>query len=301
MNRISETIEVSIRQELCNGCGLCIKVCPARALALKNDRALLTGVCDFACDHCAAICPQGAITVDFGPRADFSKIGSRNQDSSQPVNPADLVSLLRRRRSCRNFTSAPLSRHQLEELVNIGITAPSGTNSQAWTFTLIDSREKMLSFGRRVGYYFLKLNRLAAKKWLRRLLALLGRPQLENYFQNYHDSIAEGLRLWRREGRDLLFHGAPAAILIGSRPGASCPKEDALLAAGNIILAAETMGLGSCLIGFAVEALKRDRNLARSLKIPAAETVYAVIALGYPALRFQRPAGRRRPEIRLPD
>ena len=95
-----------------------------------------------------------------------------------------------------------------------------------------------------------------------------------------------------------MFHGASAAIIIGSRPESSCPTEDALLAAGNIILAAETMGLGCCLIGFAVEAIKRDRQVKASLKLPKQEKVHAGIAIGYPAYTFSRPAGRRRPVIR---
>ena len=52
------------------------------------------------------------------------------------------------------------------------------------------------------------------------------------------------------------------------------------------------MGLGTCLIGSAVSAMARDRRIQASLGIPAAETIHAVIALGYPAVVFQRPAGR---------
>ena len=39
---------------------------------------------------------------------------------------------------------------------------------------------------------------------------------------------------------------------VATAPGASSPKEDALLASQNILLAAHAMGLGTCLIGFAV-------------------------------------------------
>ena len=49
--------------------------------------------------------------------------------------------------------------------------------------------------------------------------------------------------------KDQLFHGSTAAILTGSNPGVSCPAEDAPLATQNILLAAHSIGLGSCLIG----------------------------------------------------
>ena len=87
-------------------------------------------------------------------------------------------------------------------------------------------------------------------------------------------------------------------MLFRSRPGASCPGEDALLAAQNILLAAHTMGFGTCLVGFAVEAMRRDRSIRRALGIPDDEAVHAVIALGRPAVAYLRPAGRRPIRIR---
>ena len=87
-------------------------------------------------------------------------------------------------------------------------------------------------------------------------------------------------------------------MVVGSRNDASCPAEDALLATQNILLAAHAMGLGSCLIGFAVEALRRDRSLLKALQIPDGETPHAVIALGYPNETYQRPAGRFQPVVR---
>ncbi|MEA3332192.1 MAG: nitroreductase family protein, partial [Pseudomonadota bacterium] len=127
---------------------------------------------------------------------------------------------------------------------------------------------------------------------------LCGQPELDIYYREYYDSIKEAIMQWDEEKDDRLFHGAQAVILVGAEPGASCPHDDALLATQNILLGAETMGLGSCLIGFAAEALRRDRKIKESLKIPTNETIYAVIALGYPATSFQRPAGRRKVPIR---
>ena len=78
----------------------------------------------------------------------------------------------------------------------------------------------------------------------------------------------------------------------------SLPKEDALLATQNILLAAEALGLGTCLIGFAVAAMRKDPGIKRVLGIPDDETVHAVIAIGHPNVEYARPAGRKPPVIR---
>jgi nitroreductase len=94
-------------------------------------------------------------------------------------------------------------------------------------------------------------------------------------------------------GRDRLFHGAPSVILVTSDKNASCPVEDGLLATQNILLSAHAAGMGSCLIGFAVEALRRDKSLSRALSITDNEVVCSAIALGYPDESYRRITGRR--------
>ena len=139
------------------------------------------------------------------------------------------------------------------------------------------------------------MNRTADRHLLRRALKIIGRAELDFYYRNYRDAVAEALEEWERTGRDALFHGAVAAILVGTRSGAACPSEDALLATQNILLGAHAMGLGTCLIGFAVSAFKKDPSILKRLGIPGEETIHAVIAMGYPNEKevYQRLPGRK--------
>jgi nitroreductase len=142
---------------------------------------------------------------------------------------------------------------------------------------------------------------MAANPLLRLLSRLFSHDVLGNYYRRYYESVKKGLALRSEEGRDLLFHGAPAVILIGSEAGASCPAEDALLATQNILLGAHALGLGSCLIGFAVSALQHDPTIKDILAIPRPEQIYSVIALGYPNEHYQRLTGRRPVQPRFPS
>jgi nitroreductase len=205
-----------------------------------------------------------------------------------------LVRLMASRRSCRHFTDQPLERAVLEDLVKIGITAPSGTNSQPWTFTILPTRKAVKAFAERIACFFGRLNKTAEKTLIRLLLKLTGKRELDAYYHGYYRKVKEALEEWYGSGKDRLFHGSTAVMIIGSKPGATCPAEDALLATQNILLAAHGMGLGSCLIGFAVSAMKKDPSIQRSLGIPAEEGIHAVIALGYPDEVYQRIPGRKK-------
>jgi iron only hydrogenase large subunit-like protein len=51
---------VEVDEALCNGCVLCMKVCPTRAIRVKAGKAHLEGVC-IDCVECVRVCPRGAI------------------------------------------------------------------------------------------------------------------------------------------------------------------------------------------------------------------------------------------------
>ena len=292
---------VLIDHDRCTGCGLCLATCPSDTLSLVQNKAAVTGPACMACGHCAALCPAGAVTVAAAKNTPLIFASFATPDNWLPYGGfavGSLVQLMRSRRSCRNYTDAPVARDLLDDLVKIGTTAPSGTNSQGWTFTLLPERADVLALGQAVADYFRHLNQLTSLPLLRRLLKWCGRPELDRYYRRHHATTAKALAEWENNGRDRLFHGATAAILIGGKRPASCPAEDALLASQNILLGAHAMGLGSCLIGFAVEAMKRDPGIGAALGIPPDETVYSVIALGWPAMRYQRLTGRQPTEPR---
>jgi nitroreductase len=279
---------------------MCVALCPSNALVLAGEKVTVRGGC-IGCGHCVAVCPAEAVSLADGDGwaeayTTFTPTGTMVQPGE--FSPATLIDVLRSRRSCRRYQSREVPGPMLEDLIRAAITAPSGTNSQAWTFTALTSRSAVMALGEGVADFFRRINKLAANRLIRRAYALLGRKELEAYYRDHYAAVRAALENWDRDRTDRLFHGATAAIVIGARPDASCPAEDALLAAQNMLLVAHAMGLGTCLIGYAVEAMRHDRRVKASAGVPLDEPVYAVVALGWPDVSFLRQATRRRPLVR---
>ena len=289
------TVNTIIDSEKCTGCGLCVKACPHETLSLVDGKACVTGLTSTNCGHCVAVCPVGAVRVTTLEPLRFSSFRMENDWIKYGQNDTGrLVQLMASRRSCRNFKDKPVDRNILEDLVTIGTTAPTGSNSQEWTFTILPDRTQIEIFGEHVVNFFRKLNRMAQIALLRKVLSLFGKDELERYHERYYERNEERIYNWKTKKKDMLFHGAQALILVGATKVATCPQEDALLATQNILLAAHAMGLGTCLIGFAVVALTRDRSIGDALGLACGENVYSVIAIGWPDENYHKIIPRKK-------
>lgn len=285
-----------IDRERCTCCGLCIEICPDKILVPGADEvaSVIAESC-MGCGHCSAICPAEAISMP-GLIMDLGLMSISEPFSSPPrerlaIEP--LLHLMRSRRSCRAFKPDSVKLSLLSDLACIGTTAPSGTNCQGWQFILLPERRDVIALGEATADFYRRLNSRAANPLYRLVARLFSGDRLQRYYRRYYRSVESGLADWYEKGRDRLFHGAPAAIVVTADRSSSCPREDALLATQNILLAAESMGIATCLIGFVVEAAKNDKKIAALLRLTPAETIYSVIGCGYSVHSFKRYAERK--------
>lgn len=297
-------VTLAIDADRCIGCGACVSVCPKETLTIENDHVKIQGNESLSCDHCAAACPAEAIRVMAVDASGFAFDSFKSDDKwlgPGKLDTGKLANFMGSRRSCRNYTSAPVPMEMLTDLIKIGMTAPSGSNCQPWAFTILPDRAAVDRLARKIGEFFKRTNQMAENPWFRKGLRMLGKPELGLYYERHYTTVKRGLDAYAEGRKDLLFHGAVAAIAVAAQKDASTPVEDALLATQNILLGAHAMGLGTCLIGFAIEAMRRDRSILRMLKIPESEIPCAMIAIGWPTETYQRVAWRKPAAIRFID
>jgi len=196
---LDRTVTTTIDREACIGCGECVKVCPQDTISMQNKKACITGDNSLTCDHCRAACVSGAVTVGG---IDESLSGFESFQAERKWLPhgkydiVGLVNLMQSRRSCRNYLEKPVEKTLLDDLVKIGITAPSGSNCQMWSFNVLPDRASVEAFARRVKRFYENLNQMAEKSLLRFLLKLIGKSELDSYYENYYQRIKEGLADW---------------------------------------------------------------------------------------------------------
>jgi len=175
------------------------------------------------------------------------------------------------RRSVRSYSGDPVPDDIITELIKAGFHAANGLNAQKIRFSVVSNKAKLKEYSDKAKVLFLHYMKGTGME----------HPGLE---KNMKDPDFD------------IFYGAPAAIFIYSAPGILTPSEDASLAAGNIMLAARSMGIGTCWIGFAA-GLGGDAGFLRDNSVPEDHKLMAAIILGYPKNGFPGRSAREEPTI----
>jgi len=63
---------IQIDEALCNGCVLCMKACPTKAIRVREGKARIEGVC-IDCFECVRACPRGAVQAITSERIDLTE------------------------------------------------------------------------------------------------------------------------------------------------------------------------------------------------------------------------------------
>lgn len=171
-----------------------------------------------------------------------------------------VVANIMARRSIRKYLDQPVEHEKLALLAKCGINAPNGMNSQKWAVRVVESSEWITETTK----IFVKAQPEMAKR----------DPNFKNMYRN-----------------------APSLICVAT------PNGEATLDAGmmgeNIMLAAQSLGLGTCCLGGPVRFLNTSEDCKPyldKLNLPEGYEICYIIAVGYPD---EQPEAKPRDESKI--
>jgi len=286
-----ESGTVKIDEEGCKQCGQCAGICPAEVLTMDGGRVRVRDDGPFgciACGHCMMVCPEGNITVTgrgICPE-DLLPLPPREERATADA----LGALMRARRSVRRFSDREVEPELLERILEMAASGPMGIPPWDVGCVTVRGRDKVQELAAEVikGYEgFLRVFR----PWVLAVMRPFVRRATYEQFSYFIRPLAQTYVRSRRDGRDVLFWDAPAVIIFHHSPYADVV--DTTIACTYAMLAAESLGLGSTIIGGAPPMLQRNQALCRRLGVPAGSTPAMALIVGHPAVKFKRAVRRR--------
>ena len=173
------------------------------------------------------------------------KMSTIEADMQMEVNP--VLSNIMARRSIRKYLDKPVEHEKLEVIVKCGINAPSGGNRQPWIVRVVEDQKLIADV-------------------------------TEVFKQENPEQVA------RDKDFKNMFRNAPNLICVCT-PANGGGELDAGLLGENMMLAAQSMGLGTCCLGGPVRFLlsnEKCKFFLDRLDIPADYKLNYILAIGYP-------------------
>jgi len=252
----------------CRRDGICVEVCPARIIELKDQNdvpAMVSGGNAFCmdCGHCVSVCPHGALSHARMPVEKCPSLQSELLPRSEQVEH-----LLRSRRSTRVYKKKGVQCEDLNRLIDIARYAPSGHNIQPVKWLIIYERQEV--------------KRLAevVVDWMRASITK-GDPLAELLEMDHVVAAWEA-------GNDRISRDAPHVIFTYAKKEERTAPAGATIALTFLELAAFSMGLGACWAGYFNTAALCWPPMQEALALPQGNSTFGAMLVGYPKFKYQR-------------
>lgn len=157
-----------------------------------------------------------------------------------------VVETIMARRSVRKYKDQPVEREKMQVILECGINAPNGMNKQPWEVRVVDNPEYING--------------------------------VTELFKKDNPKMAEGADFKN------MFRNAPTVIFLGHEVASQSSQFECGLLAGNIITAAQSMGLGTCCLGGPIAFMKTPAaaDYVKRLDFSEGYELLYAIAIGYP-------------------
>ena len=190
----------------------------------------------------------------------------------------EVMNTILHRRSIRRFDDRQIDEPALRQILQAGLYAPSAGGRQGVIFAVCQNRE----INERLG----KIKRANSNPHM---------ANGDNYVSREQPSIADDPKLINA------FYGAPTVITLFAPKNFLFSQEDCAAAAENMMLAADSMGIGSCYIGqgWTAFADPYGQEKLREWSIPTDHYAVMQLLLGYPREGDKHPAPKPRKANRI--
>lgn len=154
-----------------------------------------------------------------------------------------ILEVMRKRSSARAYEEVKLTKEELDTILEAGLQAPTGMNRKEIRFSVVNGDHPIL-------------NELDEEK-----RKLRGQEKQPHNF----------------------YYEAPTLIFLSAEDGFKWSTVDAGIAVQNMTLAAESLGLGSLIIGCVYDALRGEKKeyFSQALQIPKGYSFEIALAVGH--------------------
>ena len=160
------------------------------------------------------------------------------------------------RRSIRKYKNEAIDSTSMREILTCGIQAPNGQGRESWEIRVVDDKELI--------------------------------DRIDSAYSDYAENTIKTGKPTRKAS-----YGAPALVFIAYDTTYDLSQVDCGLLGENMILAANSMGIGSCCLGGLCRFINSEEGaeILQKLKLPSTHKLLYAIAFGYPD---EKPAQKTR-------
>jgi hypothetical protein len=233
-----------------------------------------------------AICPEGAIEIS-GRETGFKDLFIL-PEASQAADYNQLNALLERRRSIREFAEKEVSADIIEKIVNAARTSPMGLPPSDVNVLILGSRDAVRSFGLDFCGYLNDMKWFVSDWFLALMRPFWGKAN-DEMFKGFVKPMFKFFIKKRDEGINMVTYDAPLAMYFYGSPYTD--PADPIIAATVAMYAAESLGLGTCMIGSVhplIQNGKRARKFREKYNIKYTSREGLVVLFGYPAIKYEK-------------
>jgi nitroreductase len=247
------------------------------------------------------------LECEFEPTETKADRTARRRTAIHDIEPGadwnDVEHAILTRRSIRKFKGRQVPAFMVRRILEMGRFAPSQGNCQPWSFIVVRDREMIdemeqscvaVCKGMTMSIDYTNYPPGSAER-----AAILENTQKLNRASpnSFHPVPMTAIKSIAG-GRFAVFHKAPTVILIlKDKRGVGVPEVDIGVVGTNIVLAAQSLGLGTCWIGFS-RLLSNNPPLLEKLGVAPPFELAEAICVGYPIGNpTQHPVARQTHQI----